>query len=211
MSPEEIIDAYNVVAKDVQDRAANEAARIGNAQRSLGPLAARVASPSGQTYGLANYTYDRTMRPVVDTTVSGLVTTGYGAALDSNLKASLRAAKNRYEDAKNRYTVASSTSGNNNNNNDNKNGSDEVTDKSFTGGLGSKREYGQYEYERLLNQYQNGEISEEEWEKRRSEIDWNNSGAEEARQRQELYNYFLEQYRNGAISKEDWERIKIGL
>lgn len=132
MSPEEIIDAYNVVAKDVQDRAANEAARIGNAQRSLGPLAARVASPSGQTYGLANYTYDRTMRPVIDTTVSGLVTTGYGAALDNNLKASLRAAKNRYEDAKNRYTVASSGSGSNNNT-QNTGGSKEQTDQSFTG------------------------------------------------------------------------------
>lgn len=111
MSPEEIIDAYKVVVDDIQNQTATEAARIGNAQRSLGPLAEKVASPSGQTSGLANYTYDRTFRPTVNTLSASLTTSGYAAALENNLKSSLRAAKNRYEDAKNNYTVASSGGG----------------------------------------------------------------------------------------------------
>lgn len=108
MTPEEIIDAYNVLAEDVKNNTATEAARIGNSQRSLGPLAAAVASPSGQTSGLANYTYNRTMRPVVDSMSTKLITTGKAAALENKLSADLRAAKNAYEDAKNAYTVASS-------------------------------------------------------------------------------------------------------
>lgn len=132
MTPEEIIDAYNVLAQDVQDQTAIEAARIGNAQRSLGPLAAAVASPSGQTSGLANYTYDRTLRPTVDTLTTSLITTGKANALENKLKSDLRAAKNAYEDAKNAYTVASTTPSNNGNGN----GDDaykEVTDTSYSG------------------------------------------------------------------------------
>lgn len=133
MNPDQIIEAYKVVAQDVQNRAAEQAARIGNAQRSLGTLAERVASPSGQTYGLANYTYNRAMRPVVDSTAASLMTTGYANALENNLKTSLREAKNKYEDAKNRYTVASSGGGGGNNNNTN-GGYKEQNDNSYTGG-----------------------------------------------------------------------------
>lgn len=131
MTPDQIIDAYKVVAQDVQDRAAQEAARVGNAQRSLGTLAERVASPSGQTYGLANYTYNRTMRPTVDSTAASLTTTGYANALENNLKSSLRDAKNRYEDAKNRYTVASAGGGGSTKSN---NGYNEQQDKEYSGG-----------------------------------------------------------------------------
>lgn len=102
MTPDEIIEAYNVLAQNVQDNTAQEAARIGNAQRSLGTLAERVASPSGQTSGLANYTYDRTMRPAVDSTAKALVTQGLAQGLQTNLSDALRAAKSRYEDARNR-------------------------------------------------------------------------------------------------------------
>lgn len=132
MTPDQIIEAYNVVAQDVQDRAAQEAARIGNAQRSLGTLAERVASPTGQTYGLANYTYNRAMRPTVDSTAASLTTTGYANALENNLKSSLRDAKNRYEDAKNKYTIASSGGGGGNNNNNNN--YNEQQDKEYNGG-----------------------------------------------------------------------------
>lgn len=107
MSPEEIIEAYNVVAQDVKDRAAQDAAVIGNSQRSLGPLASTVASPSGQTSGLANYTYNRVLRPTLETTTTGLITQGKAQALQTNLTNELLAAKQRYEDAKNNYTVAS--------------------------------------------------------------------------------------------------------
>lgn len=128
MTPEEIIDAYNVLAEDVRSNTATEAARIGNAQRSLGPLAAAVASPSGQTSGLANYTYNRTMRPVVDSMSTKLITTGKAAALENKLSADLRAAKNAYEDAKNAYTVAASAPKTNP-----KSPYGETTDKEFTG------------------------------------------------------------------------------
>ncbi len=107
MSPEEIMDAYNVVIEDLQANTANRAAAIGNSQRSLGTLAERVASPSGQTSGLANYTYDRTMRPVIDSLSASLTTTGKAQALENLLTTRLRDAKNNYENSRNNYTVAS--------------------------------------------------------------------------------------------------------
>lgn len=109
MSPEEIMDAYNVVIEDLQTNTANRAAAIGNSQRSLGTLAERVASPSGQTSGLANYTYDRTMRPTIDSLSASLTTTGKAQALENLLATKLRDAKNNYENSRNNYTVASTT------------------------------------------------------------------------------------------------------
>lgn len=109
MSEDEILQAYNILSQNVQDQAARDAAIIGNSQRSLGTLASRVASPTGQTSGLANYTYNRLMRPVVDSTAAALTTQGTGQALSKNLADALRAAKNAYQDAQNRYTVASTT------------------------------------------------------------------------------------------------------
>lgn len=109
MSPEEIIEAYNVLANEVSDQVAQDAAKIGNSQASLGTMAERVARPTGQTSGLANYTYNRTLRPTVDSLTTSLITAGKGQALDKNLLDSLLAAKQKYERAKNAYTVASST------------------------------------------------------------------------------------------------------
>lgn len=106
MSPDEILSAYNVLTQEVKDYAASEAAKIGNSQRSLGVLAERVASPSRQTSGLANYTYNRTMRPALDASVAQLTTQGKYEALQKDLADKLRAAKNNYEDAQNRYTTA---------------------------------------------------------------------------------------------------------
>lgn len=100
MSPEEIIEAYDVLAQNIQDRTAADAASIGNAQRSLGTLAERVASPSGQTSGLANYTYNRTLRPVVDTLSTSLVKEGKAAALEKFLADKLREAKSAYENSR---------------------------------------------------------------------------------------------------------------
>lgn len=111
MTPEEIIEAYDVLAGDISQTGANEAAKIGNSQRSLGTLAERVASPSGQTSGLANYTYNRMLRPAVDTLTTSLVTTGKGQAMNKYLSDELMKAKNAYEDAKNQYTIAASSGG----------------------------------------------------------------------------------------------------
>lgn len=101
MTPDEIMEAYNVIASSTNDYVEQEAAKIGNSQRSLGTLAERVASPSGQTAGLANYTYDRTLRPVVDTLTTELVTKGKAQALQNTLDTALRNAKNAYESARN--------------------------------------------------------------------------------------------------------------
>lgn len=106
MSPDEITQVYNTLAQEVQDYGAQQAAAIGNAQRSLGPLAARVASPSGQTNGLANYTYNRVMRPTIEPTVASLVVEGQGQSLNKTLNDALRAAKKAYEDAKNANQLA---------------------------------------------------------------------------------------------------------
>lgn len=109
MSPEEIIEAYNVVANDVSNQVAQDAAKIGNSQASLGTMAERVARPTGVTSGLANYTYNRTLRPTVDSLTASLITAGKGQGLDKYLLDNLLAAKQNYERAKNSYTVAAST------------------------------------------------------------------------------------------------------
>lgn len=114
MSPEEIMQAYDVLVQEGNDYAAREAARVGNSQRSIGGLAEVVANPSGQTSGLANYTYNRVMRPTVDSLAAALTTTGKSQAMDRYLKDELMAAKSRYDDAKNNYTTASTSPSNNN-------------------------------------------------------------------------------------------------
>lgn len=111
MSPEEIIEAYGVLVQEGNNYAAQEAAKVGNSQRSIGGLAEAVANPSGQTSGLANYTYNRLLRPTVDTIAANLTTAGLSQGMDRYLKDQLTAAKNAYEDAKNRYTVAASSGG----------------------------------------------------------------------------------------------------
>lgn len=135
MSPEEIIDAYNVVAQDVKNNAANNAAAIGNSQRSIGTYASNVASPSGQTNGLANYTYNRVMRPTVDTKAAALTTAGKSAALERLLQTQLLAAKGAYEDAKNAYSLASTnyTTAINSQNSSNGNNVEYTTDNQYTG------------------------------------------------------------------------------
>lgn len=118
MTPQEIIDAYGVLTQEVKDQTANDAAAIGNGQRSIGGLAEVVANPSGQTSGLANYTYNRLLRPTVDTTTAALTTQGKAQALQTELTNRLLAAKQNYEDQKNRYTVASTTPSTTNSNDD---------------------------------------------------------------------------------------------
>ena len=125
MTPEEIASAYEVVATDIQNRGAQEAAKIGNSQSSLGLMAERVANPSGMTSGLANYTYDRTLRPTINSLSASLVTEGKVNALSEFLRNELSKAKQNYQNA-------AASAGNNNNNN----GTqllNEITDNEFNG------------------------------------------------------------------------------
>lgn len=163
MTPDEIIEAYNVLSQNVNDNAAQEAARIGNAQRSLGTLAERVASPANQTYGLANYTYDRVMRPTVDSTARALATQGLAAGLEQNLSDALRAAKNRYEDARNRAAISGGGGGGGNTTSGGNGGNtEEVTDKAYTGVPLTDENYTVRDY--LNRQHERGEISDEDYE-----------------------------------------------
>lgn len=129
MTPEEIIEAYDVLANNVKDYTAQQAQAIGNSQRSLGGLAEVVANPSGQTSGLANYTYNRMLRPTVDTLATALETQGRSQGMDRYLKNELMKAKSAYEDAKNNYTTAATTPKTTTNDEGHK----EVTDTSATG------------------------------------------------------------------------------
>jgi len=107
MTPEEISSAYEVVANDLQNRGAQEAAKIGNSQSSLGLFAERLANPSGMTSGLANYTYDRTFRPTLNTLTTSLVTQGKANALSDMLRSELAKAKQNYQNA----SLSSATGG----------------------------------------------------------------------------------------------------
>lgn len=130
MTPEEIMQAYDVLVQEGNDYAAQEAAKVGNSQRSIGGLAEVVANPSGQTSGLANYTYNRLLRPTVDTLATSLTTTGKSQAMDRYLRDELMKAKNTYEDAKNNYTRAATAPKSNNGGNDTYT---EQTDTEFNG------------------------------------------------------------------------------
>lgn len=108
-TPDEIMENYAEAVDVLNNYNAQEAAKIGNSQRSIGGLAEVVASPSGQTNGLANYTYNRLIRPSIDSLASALSVAGKSRGLETLLNNDLRAAKNRYEDAKNAYTTAATT------------------------------------------------------------------------------------------------------
>lgn len=122
MTPEEIQAVYDTLTPQIEEQAANDAAIIGNSQRSIGPMAAAVASPENQTFGLANYTYNRLMRPVVDSTRDHFIVQGRAAMLNRDLTLKLQEAQRNYERAKN---AGIANSGNNKYN--------EKTDPAFDG------------------------------------------------------------------------------
>ena len=185
MTPQEIIDAYNVLANDVTTQAANDAAKIGNSQRSLGTLAERVASPSGQTSGLANYTYNRIMRPNVDTATTALITKGKAQALQTELTNELLAAKQRYENSKNSYAT-SSGSGTGSGTGNGK-GKKEVTDNIYWGGpVEEVTAMGLSAYDQLHNAM--NQIVKNE-------------------QKKQIFEMYKQQYERGEISKEQWDTI----
>ena len=133
MTPEEIMQAYDVLVQEGNQYAAQEVAKVGNSQRSIGGLAEVVANPSGQTSGLANYTYNRLLRPTVDTLATSLTTTGKTQALDRYLKDELMKAKNAYEDAKNNYTTAATSPSGGGNQQQKETPYVETTDSEFSG------------------------------------------------------------------------------
>ena len=88
-------EIYKVLAPMSTDYANAQAEQIGQAQRSMGTLAGRTMGNS-QTAGLGNYTYNRLIRPQVDTMRDELLVKGYTAQLNKLLSDSLSSAKSNY-------------------------------------------------------------------------------------------------------------------
>ena len=86
---------YEVLAPMAGDYLNAQAEQIGMAQRSMGPLAAAAMGQS-QTAGLGNYTYNRLMRPQVDTMRDEIRVQGYANQLNRLLSDALNRARNNY-------------------------------------------------------------------------------------------------------------------
>lgn len=98
MEPAEIASIYETLAPMATDYANANIERAGQAQASIGPLAEAVMG-GNRTAGIGNYTYNRLVRPAVDTLRDQLLVAGYSAALNKQLSDSLNAAKENYNRA----------------------------------------------------------------------------------------------------------------
>lgn len=98
MEPQEIAAVYETLAPMATDYANANIERAGQAQASIGPLAEAVMG-GDRTAGIGNYTYNRLVRPAVDTLRDQLLVEGYSAALNKQLSDSLNAAKKNYNRA----------------------------------------------------------------------------------------------------------------
>ena len=107
MSPDEIAATYEVLAPMSTDYANANLERAGQAQASYGPLA-QAAMGGSQTAGIGNYTYNRLVRPAVDTMRDQLIVEGYSNALNKQISDSLRQAQENYNRASRRYSLRGS-------------------------------------------------------------------------------------------------------
>lgn len=103
MEAEEIAEVYNTLAPMSTDYANANIERIGQAQSSYGPLA-QAAMGDSQTAGVGNYTYNRLVRPTVDTLRDQLIVEGISSALNKQISDSLKAAKENYSNAYKAYS-----------------------------------------------------------------------------------------------------------
>lgn len=103
MTPDQITETYEVLAPMATDYANANLERAGQAQASYGPLA-QAAMGGSQTAGIGNYTYNRLVRPAVDTLRDQLIVEGYSNSLNKQLSDSLNAARNNYNRATRRYS-----------------------------------------------------------------------------------------------------------
>ena len=94
----ELRAVYETLAPMAGDYMNAQAEQIGQAQQSMGPLAANTMGAT--TSGLGNYTYNRLMRPQVDTMKDELLVKGYANQLNRLLSDALNKARNRYNNSK---------------------------------------------------------------------------------------------------------------
>lgn len=98
MTPDQITETYEVLAPMATDYANANLERAGQAQASYGPLAQAAMSDS-QTAGIGNYTYNRLVRPAVDTLRDQLIVEGYSNSLNKQLSDTLNKARENYNRA----------------------------------------------------------------------------------------------------------------
>ena len=98
MTPDQITETYEVLAPMATDYANANLERAGQAQASYGPLA-QAAMGDSQTAGIGNYTYNRLVRPAVDTLRDQLIVEGYSNSLNKQLSDRLNSARNKYNRA----------------------------------------------------------------------------------------------------------------
>lgn len=108
MEQEDITQIYETLAPMAGQYANAQAEQIGQAQQSMGPLAA--ATMGTTTAGLGNYTYNRLMRPQVDVMRDEILVEGYRNQLN-------RALSDAYNTARRNYSRRSSGSGSGSGNN----------------------------------------------------------------------------------------------
>lgn len=109
-SPEAIKEITEVLAPQSTNYANAISEQIGQAQQSMGPYSAAAMGQS-KTAGLGNYTYNRLLRPTVDTLRDEILVEGYKDSLNALLTDALRAAKKNYENSGGTTTTKSGWDG----------------------------------------------------------------------------------------------------
>lgn len=99
MEQNDITQIYETLAPMAGQYANAQAEQIGQAQQSMGPLAANTMGTT--TAGLGNYTYNRLMRPQVDVMRDEILVEGYRNQLN-------RALSDAYNTARKNYSRSSS-------------------------------------------------------------------------------------------------------
>lgn len=94
MEQNDITQIYETLAPMAGQYANAQAEQIGQAQQSMGPLAANTMGTT--TSGLGNYTYNRLMRPQVDVMRDEILVEGYRNQLNRALSGAYNAARMNY-------------------------------------------------------------------------------------------------------------------
>lgn len=94
MEQNDITQIYETLAPMAGQYANAQAEQIGQAQQSMGPLAANTMGTT--TSGLGNYTYNRLMRPQVDVMRDEILVEGYRNQLNRALSDAYNTARKNY-------------------------------------------------------------------------------------------------------------------
>lgn len=94
METEDITQIYETLAPMAGQYANAQAEQIGQAQQSMGPLAAQTMGST--TSGLGNYTYNRLMRPQIDVMRDEILVEGYRNQLNQALSSAYKTAQRNY-------------------------------------------------------------------------------------------------------------------